>query len=207
MYAFSALLTSLALAAVTPGGAPAPRDRDRGPVVIESAPSEPRHTVRYQTGARGVGRSDLRAFRASVTATLDDERGWSRGGAVRFVPARRDSDLRIWLASPAEVAAAHPSCDALFSCRVGPDVYINVTRWRDGPTGAWPQPLAAYKSYVVNHEVGHWLGLQHRECPARGAVAPVMMQQSIALDGCTARTWPLPGELRRAVQHLGDTLE
>lgn len=205
MYAFPALLATIALAAVTPGGAPAPPPAGPSPVVIERGPSNPDHTVRYRIGARGIVGSDLDGFRRSVTTTLDDRRGWSNGGRVRFVPVRRRPDLRIWLASPAEVAAAHPSCDALFSCRVGPDVYINAVRWRDGATGKWPRPLSQYRQYVVNHEVGHWLGLQHRECPGVGAAAPVMLQQTIGLDGCEARAWPLPGELRRASRHLDQT--
>ncbi len=38
--------------------------------------------------------------------------------------------------------------------------------------------LDAYRAYAVNHEVGHALGNRHQPCPANGAPAPVMMQQS-----------------------------
>jgi predicted Zn-dependent protease len=46
---------------------------------------------------------------------------------------------------------------------------------------------------MVNHEVGHYLGLGHVGCPKKGAKAPVMMQQSISLGGCVPEAWPYPG--------------
>jgi len=48
---------------------------------------------------------------------------------------------------------------------------------------------------VINHETGHWLGLGHSQCPASGAPAPIMQQQSIDLQGCVINSWPLAGEL------------
>ena len=47
----------------------------------------------------------------------------------------------------------------------------------------------------MNHEVGHWLGLGHLDCPAPGGPAPVMRQQSIDLPGCAFNAWPLDAEV------------
>nr|MCS5684212.1 DUF3152 domain-containing protein [Acidimicrobiales bacterium] len=46
--------------------------------------------------------------------------------------------------------------------------------------------------YVVNHEMGHYLGKPHVGCPEPGAPAPTMMQQTYFLKGCTGNAWPYP---------------
>ncbi len=56
-------------------------------------------------------------------------------------------------------------------------VVINVARWGRG-AGAFDGDLWTYRQYAINHEVGHALGHDHQDCPAGGAPAPVMMQQT-----------------------------
>ncbi len=64
-----------------------------------------------------------------------------------------------------------------------------------GPPGyRWPDTLTSYRTMELNHETGHWLGLGHRFCGAPGAVASVMQQQSVSLQGCRANALPLPAE-------------
>ena len=50
--------------------------------------------------------------------------------------------------------------------------------------------LGAYRAYIVNHEVGRFLNQNVAYCPGEGKVAPVMMDQSVDLYGCTANPWP-----------------
>jgi hypothetical protein len=38
--------------------------------------------------------------------------------------------------------------------------------------------VGSYRPYMINHEVGHALGFDHQPCPADGALALVLMQQT-----------------------------
>ncbi|MPZ72315.1 MAG: DUF3152 domain-containing protein [Nitriliruptorales bacterium] len=154
--------------------------------------------VTYVLRADDTAAAELGAFADVADQTLNDPRGWGSGGAIDFVRVRHGGEFRLWLASRRTVAAAHVSCSPEYSCRVGKDVLINAARWRDGAATFRGHPLDDYRQYVINHEVGHWLGLKHQECPGKGGPAPVMQQQTIRLDGCEPRVWPLHREIRVA---------
>lgn len=147
-------------------------------------------------------RTDVDA--SAVDATLHDPRGWERAG-FRFV--RRDdagAPYRIVLAEAAEVQALCRPYDVFgkYSCQNGPVVALNADRWRTA-TPQWTGDLATYRQMLVNHEVGHLLGLHHptEQCPAKGQVAPIMAQQSTELNGCLPNPWPLPEEIDVAARH------
>lgn len=162
----------------------------------------PEIAVTYSVGVKGEVAGDLPMFRRMAALVLNDEEGWTAGGRVAFVETQVQPDFRLWLAAPDRVAAANSACDADFSCRVGRDVYINARRWRTGAQTYRHRPLAEYRRYVINHEVGHWLGLDHPECRGVGEQAPVMLQQSKSLDGCDARSRPLASERGDALRDL-----
>ncbi|HVM18480.1 MAG TPA: DUF3152 domain-containing protein, partial [Egibacteraceae bacterium] len=197
-----AAIAVIAVMAVSLGAAPAGAtpwggraDQSEAPAGRRQ-PAPPWFVVRYDVVASGDVRSDLAVFSAVVDDTLRDPNGWATNGAVAFVADRRDPDLTIHLAAPAVVAAADPACSAQYSCRVGDDVYINAGRWVRGADSYRHRGRSAYRQYVINHEVGHWLGLGHQPCSAPGAPAPIMKQQSKGLGGCEPRMWPLPQERR-----------
>ena len=127
-----------------------------------------------------------------VQATFDDERGWAGYGKRTFqlVADVDAAELVIYVTSPdtTDELCAPLETGGKWNCRNGKNVVLNSDRWKYmTPTY---DDLGVYRSYLVNHEVGHFLGLGHVECPKEGSLAPVMMQQSIDLGGCVPNAWP-----------------
>lgn len=209
------LLVALALSGVAPAAAATAAGDDRSgepqPAMVSTLLADvlgmtgdrlPERVVLYEVGVQGEVDADIEVFREVVAATLRDPRGWSLDDAVGYVPVQRGGDVRVWLASPAAVAAAHPTCTRAYSCRVEDDVYINAWRWQNGADTFQQRSLDEYRRYVINHEVGHWVGLDHRACRAAGAPAWVMQQQTISLGGCETRVWPQRDERVEARRNL-----
>jgi hypothetical protein len=167
--------------------------------------AQTQRTYTYRLGTIGTVQGDPAAFRAEVREILADPRGWSLGGSVHFREVSSGADLEVVLASSAAIGAAHPVCDPNFSCRVGNRVLLNDVNWRRA-TRAWREAggsLADYRRYVLHHEMGHWWGFGHVGCPRAGALAPVMLQQSVSLRGCRPNGWPLEPERERLAAILG----
>jgi len=115
------------------------------------------------------------------------------------------AEYRVIVAEPAEVDRLCLPYDTYgrYSCQNGPVVALNAERWRTA-TPQWTGDLATYRQMLVNHEVGHLLGMRHPpepQCPVPGRPALVMSQQSTELDGCLPNPWPLPQEIERAARH------
>lgn len=142
-------------------------------------------------------------FAAKVAAVLNDPRGWVKYGySFVQVPAAQGG-LHIHLERADE---ADRLCRARgFSCsrsRLN-DIVIHLGNWMGG--SASQLPLERYRNYVINHEVGHALGLPHQECPAAecarrgmGACPASVMQQMTRgpahISPCVESDWPLDPE-------------
>ena len=150
-----------------------------------------RHTVYYHVETRGRITTSLADFRRLANESLNDPRGWRVTG-IAFREVRSGGSMTLVLAEASRVPRFSSECSAQWSCRVGRYVVINQLRWKHA-SPAWNDyggSLRGYRHMVVNHETGHWLGHHHRSCPARGALAPVMQQQSISLQGCRFNPFP-----------------
>lgn len=176
--------------------------RDGSGEFTAALPSRTDDTAHSPAGDTTVGieilteddlRVDGEAFAGVVLDVLNDDRGWGADGSISFA-IESDPDLTIMLATPGTVddLCAPLATNGYTSCRVGNDVILNVDRW----AGATDDFLAAggtvdqYREYLINHEVGHFLGYGHElECGADGT-APVMMQQTLDLRGCEPNGWP-----------------
>jgi len=119
--------------------------------------------------------------------TLEDPRGWAQAPSHRPTRVDASADLRVLLATPQTVdeLCAPLETRGRLSCRNGDNVVLNAWRWVNGSSGY--DDIGAYRRYVINHEVGHALGHPHTSCPGAGQLAPVMLQQSKDLDGCTGQ--------------------
>jgi hypothetical protein len=154
---------------------------------------------------RGSG-ADPAEFAAQVEAILGDPRSWVGGGALRLqrVGGADPADFTVHLATRDTTAAmcARGGTNIRIggrpytSCRTVGKAIINLDRWRLSakPYLAAKVPLASYRQYVINHEVGHELGHRHQGCPKAGGPAPVMVQQTLTVRGCKPYPWPRRGK-------------
>ncbi|MGQ0774715.1 MAG: DUF3152 domain-containing protein [Pseudonocardiales bacterium] len=169
------------------------------------------YTVEVEDGVELVG--GPQGFAMTVDNTLNNPKSWIGSGRYRFqrIDDSAGADLRISLTSQLttrEVCGYRIPFDA--SCWKGDEhrVVINLARWVRGAV-AFQGNVVQYQQYVVNHEVGHGLGLSHTPCDVSGQLAPVMMQQTwgvsndylaalgtdnVASDGqvCEPNAWPYP---------------
>lgn len=182
------------LADVKPTPSPSPLDRsfegtgsfDRASGVAGAAADAAQLQYRVEV-ENGLGESAER-FASDVDGVLGDRRGWVTAG-WSFLRTK-DASTRIVLASPSttDQLCAPLRTKGEVSCRNGDDIVINAKRWFTGaPT--YGSNLSGYRQYLINHEVGHRLGNGHETCPAPESPAPVMVQQTKSLEGCTTNPW------------------
>jgi hypothetical protein len=157
-----------------------------GPAAAAAATKLVRYTVEIEHGLALIPVQ----IATVVDTTLADKRGWTADGYT-FRRVGSGGDLRILLATPGTVdkLCAPLDTQGQVSCRNQNLVVLNEHRWMLGAP-AYGASIAAYRQYLINHEVGHFLGHGHVGCPGRGRYAPVMLQQTLRLDGCRPNPWP-----------------
>jgi hypothetical protein len=102
-------------------------------------------------------------------------------------------EVRLRLATPPtvdrECGKVGLTTDGKHSCRFGQTIMINLKRWLNGAEN-YPVTLDEYRAAVINHEVGHFLGFDHMNCPGPGKPGPIMQTQTIDLQGCVPNVHP-----------------
>jgi Protein of unknown function (DUF3152) len=183
--------------AAVPQPAPQPNVASRGNGRLRVVPgsstrSGPGPVRRYAVEIEGGIEIKRRVFANRVHDILRHHRSWGGTDRVSFRRVSRGRiDFRVTLATPATTdrLCAPYITGGIYSCANGGRAVLNLMRWRNG--AAAYRHVRRYRIYLVNHEVGHLLGHGHRYCPAAGARAPVMMQQTKGVGSCRPNPWPL----------------
>lgn len=155
-----------------------------------------RYVVEVEEGLDTAAYGGNDAFSSMVDTTLLDPRGWTNDPRFKLehVASADEPTLRIRLAS---VETTREMCGGELgletSCRTritGEDtVLINESRWVRG-AAPFQGDVGSYRQYVINHEVGHALGFaEHVSCPSDGALAPIMMQQTLSVNNAELRSF------------------
>lgn len=129
-----------------------------------------------------------------VQDVLQDNRGWKRMGYnLRMKQDDNNVDFVIYFTFESYIKR---KCNftGLSCADLDNDIiYINENRWRRGSTAS-KLNLDDYRTYVINHEVGHILGRGHAKCENRNTRVPVMVQQTLGIHNCKPNVWPLRWE-------------
>ena len=160
-----------------------------------SGRSGPGRLTRFRVEVqRGINSVKPAEFATAVEDRLFDHRGWAQkdNRALQRVSAGKVK-LAVTLAKPKTVdRLCYPYRTAGFvSCFNAGRAVINLQRWRKGAPD-FPT-LEEYRTYLINHEVGHGFGKRHWYCPKKGGPGRLMMQQTFTLsDTCTPQNLARP---------------
>jgi hypothetical protein len=143
----------------------------------------------------------LDAIRAKVDAVLSDPQGWTQYGYTftyvdpKVAASAGKQIIEIKMCAQGEIAKHCGGGLAELSCYVldRNKIYLRYKNWTSGSNSQLP--VDEYRNYVINHEVGHALGLDHAKCPGDGQPGSIMQQMSRGpthIAPCTMNVWPNP---------------
>lgn len=146
---------------------------------------------------------DQGEFNNLVQDILNDERSW---GNVFLAKYKTDDCLVINLVPKEDIRYFEGKLS--YYDRSIHQIFINEHNWNGGSKSKLP--LGRYRTYVINHEVGHALGLDHptTDLPSNGK-APVMMQMSKGPDyvyPLIENEWPLDEEKTKLSSYTGGNI-
>lgn len=158
---------------------------------------------RYRIESEGdLSPKEVADARQLIKKVLTHPKGWKKYD-VRFVDMTDSNDqdpeiIRVHFWSNDRMKTAYPSLDGLSAYDMGVNaIYFNIDNWNKGGVDPFPSddPILSYRTYVINHEFGHSIGLDHcRPKNRAGLPGSIMMQMTKGLKHiapCTLNEWPL----------------
>lgn len=131
-------------------------------------------------------------FAEEVDGIIGDVRGWTvQRRSFQRLPEQGSITISLAATATADRLCADPAADGPSTCFVEARLVIGVADWEQAPA-EWPDSQGDYRTFLVNHGLGHALAAPDAGCPGEGATAPVMVRQPAALEGCVANPWPFP---------------
>lgn len=151
---------------------------------------------------RCATKQDTKEFFKKVKEALHDPRGWKQFGYIfSIVGDPYKADIKIYLTCPDNMRKlSSNSTNELNLCDMTKRiVYVHADRWLNKHTqyNKSGMSLEDYRTYVINHEVGHALGCMHLDTCLLDGKSPVMKQQTpgqVDATGNTCTPNPYPTE-------------
>ena len=153
--------------------------------VISSTPA----TYRYCIAASD--NDNRTALSATAQTALADPAGWALGGQVVFIRQDADCHLHIRIGDADYLKSLSVMCDQQTTCRVGNEIGLLAAAWQQ-PSDTWKSGIAAYRTELINHEIGHVLGFDHPGC-LPDSIKPTLTTQSITLGSGCSPVWHVIG--------------
>ncbi|MDE9367903.1 DUF3152 domain-containing protein [Luteipulveratus sp. YIM 133132] len=153
------------------------------------------YALEVESGA-GVSATDVAR---KVGDVLRDSRGWQGLGEIHFEQVTPDRlragvkpEVRIVVAGSATAArlCAPTALEGGSTCATGSTAVIDANGWQRTAATYQGDP-DGFRTYLINHAIGHVLGRANAPCPSDGARALVMTPQIDDLQGCKPWPWPL----------------
>jgi hypothetical protein len=146
------------------------------------------HRITYFASVDDGVSFDETEFRFLVMTYLHSPDGWVQEGYEFEEVPKSSAHVHIRLSSSKTVETVCGLSPNLSCAELGGrHMYLNATRWLHGAPKS-KLDLENYRQYMVSHEMGHILGKGHTTCPKKGALAPIMIQQTLGLHGCRPNT-------------------